>query len=1272
MFMSPIMGLTTFIRSLDDLNFCSDIAFQNGLMVALCHHWFSVFDNSDPLAPKLLGQYKNALEGDFWGYIEMMGENYVFALEFASSQTRIYDISNPATPTIIQEHRNWDKTFSMPTNFELYENAIYVAYSGGLKIHDARTRLLGGEALVIRAADVTVANDQAFVVSQQDGLYVFDVSSPVTPRQIGYYPLSTGSAQSVTLVGNLLFVGSSDGGLQILSISGGLQPTDDPVDDAPISQMPPVNHLVRDGIQGKIVYQSATATASQGMPARFVEHELAVLALDGLETRNLTSDTALSYLDMHITSPDGQNILVGSSSEADLRLFSATGELLRTIHNPGKIAIPQSWSSDCQDVLLWIYAPTGATVSNALFRLHLASDEFTQITTDESLYGDASWSSDTRKIVYLTDPSALWIMDADSNNPRLLYSEGHDVSWSPTGEYIAFEGPSVNDGMSGGWDLWIIKPDGTNARNLTNTPDLYEQTPAWSPDGTKIVYQADYLGDYDQTQLYLMDIVTGESTQLTFDGHNRWPQWVGGTPIQTFTIQPPLDYNDHRYEIHYRSGGDFNSRDATELFSPLMANSDWFAGQGITQLWITRDGVLVAEQAEIQSILELYAAAVLLYIAPTVDEPYSFVEGFRHQLHLISSLDAVQAMTDPASVFKTRQSRIEQVLRLMSRPQRPSAATDMMDSIVGGMEEGLDFWEAVDTIGTRFPNAIDRENPTFKRMSQIFSDQNQIGVEVVITSAEATRDIWEALEGERLGANISNLLQQYQVAFGDSAYALDQEQKAAVETIRAEVDSLALQIVQILRDAIVETSVDIGVKHYATSLLEWMIANQGLNASISVSAARVASLGIGVSIGSWLVNLDDLYVHFALAEEAAALLYRFDITADSLVDAVVSSPNWNDVAPYSDRYDGHLAEQFRIAHTLRTLASIQAQRSYADGIEAVARPSVPQLLNPVKWFYGDAWSESVVNYRSLAKFDEERLYDELLERPSTITMLNLALTTGPNGVTDAPLASTSTMTAETDSAVSTDREQSALTGIPTQVYIAVELLNVRSGPTTAFPIIATLNSGTALDVSATSEDGQWLEVVLDDGNSGWVFRDYVSLTPLSDAAPDTSLETPAQTTALTTSCTLEIDSALLAYYNAGELGCAIAAARSVWSAWQPFERGHMLWREDMDRMYILYSRGQWQGFDDTWNGVEIPNHYGVPPSALQTPTRGFGYLWATNDAVFSELGWATDIEKGVCLWSQDFEHGVLMSTGGASCNNGAGDLGLPWLVLLTDGKWRAP
>ena len=58
-------------------------------------------------------------------------------------------------------------------------------------------------------------------------------------------------------------------------------------------------------------------------------------------------------------------------------------------------------------------------------------------------------------------------------------------AWSPDGQLIAFTSTRV----SGRKDIWVVRPDGTGLRDVTNTTSNAEQNAAWSPDGTKLVYE---------------------------------------------------------------------------------------------------------------------------------------------------------------------------------------------------------------------------------------------------------------------------------------------------------------------------------------------------------------------------------------------------------------------------------------------------------------------------------------------------------------------------------------------------------------------------------------------------------------------------------------------------------------------------------------------------------------------------------------------------------------------------------------------------------------
>ncbi|MBW7990769.1 MAG: hypothetical protein FVQ84_12250, partial [Planctomycetes bacterium] len=54
---------------------------------------------------------------------------------------------------------------------------------------------------------------------------------------------------------------------------------------------------------------------------------------------------------------------------------------------------------------------------------------------------------------------------------------------------IIYETFRETDGKEN-WELYLINADGSNATNLTRTPDLDEMCPHASPDGTKICFVA--------------------------------------------------------------------------------------------------------------------------------------------------------------------------------------------------------------------------------------------------------------------------------------------------------------------------------------------------------------------------------------------------------------------------------------------------------------------------------------------------------------------------------------------------------------------------------------------------------------------------------------------------------------------------------------------------------------------------------------------------------------------------------------------------------------
>ena len=143
--------------------------------------------------------------------------------------------------------------------------------------------------------------------------------------------------------------------------------------------------------------------------------------------------------------------------------------------------------------------------------------------------GDATPGRDTALAIRL---------DADLPATRESYAKGADflrgATLSPTGTRAAFE-------MRG--DIVTVASAQGDARNLTDTAGIYENTPAWSPDGKTMAYLSDQTGEF---QLYLRDVAG--------DGQPRGYPLEGAGYYQQLTWSPDgkkIAYADQSWTLFW-------------------------------------------------------------------------------------------------------------------------------------------------------------------------------------------------------------------------------------------------------------------------------------------------------------------------------------------------------------------------------------------------------------------------------------------------------------------------------------------------------------------------------------------------------------------------------------------------------------------------------------------------------------------------------------------------------------------------------------------------
>jgi Tol biopolymer transport system component len=164
-------------------------------------------------------------------------------------------------------------------------------------------------------------------------------------------------------------------------------------------------------------------------------------------------------------------------------------------------------------------------VLQQIYVMNADGSNLIRLTTSEGDDNDPAWSPDGARIAFSSTrdgggpammgiPAEIYVMNADGSDPTRLTSDSgnYDPAWSPDGTRIVFSS-SRGTGVD---EIHIMNADGSNPIVVTSSDGAFDDdAPVWSPDGSKIAFSSNR---ERQTEIFVVDPDGTNLTRLTTDG----------------------------------------------------------------------------------------------------------------------------------------------------------------------------------------------------------------------------------------------------------------------------------------------------------------------------------------------------------------------------------------------------------------------------------------------------------------------------------------------------------------------------------------------------------------------------------------------------------------------------------------------------------------------------------------------------------------------------------------------------------------------------------
>jgi len=283
---------------------------------------------------------------------------------------------------------------------------------------------------------------------------------------------------------------------------------------------------------------AATFPGTNGLIAFVRDGDIHTMTPDGGDVRRLTSTGDAFFQSW---SADGRRLVfmrfvrpAGSDADAppdrgELWTMDADGgDKRRLLSRRGRFFVAPRFSPDGQTVVTGRCMKAGCWV----FRVRIDGTGLTRLfgsRTREAMHPGLSpngealalWSArKTRRA-----KPAIYAGSADASDLRRLTPprlEACCPDWAPDGSALVFHSHACDPDCPRRAEIWMVRPDGSGLKRLTNTRRLHDVDPTWSPDGTSIAFER-RSANSRRRSIYVMSASGGRPRLLERRG--ELPRW---------------------------------------------------------------------------------------------------------------------------------------------------------------------------------------------------------------------------------------------------------------------------------------------------------------------------------------------------------------------------------------------------------------------------------------------------------------------------------------------------------------------------------------------------------------------------------------------------------------------------------------------------------------------------------------------------------------------------------------------------------------------------